>query len=143
MPDHSSSPISSPSKRFLSGVLATLVLGGLPLGSVATADEVLLDSGARLEGTVLKRNDEKLWLDIGPTVVEISMNDIANITTATDDSKPVVQRTDDLFSIAQNPVELSPREHAKLIGPAVIKVGTPGGPHGRQVGLLLRVQEGF
>ena len=68
MPDHSSSPSSVRSKRLLSGVLATLVLGGLPFGSVAAADEVLLDSGARLEGTVLKRNDAKLWLDIGPDV---------------------------------------------------------------------------
>jgi S1-C subfamily serine protease len=41
--------------------------------------------------------------------------------------EPVKDLSDDLFSIAQDPVELSPREHAKTIGPAVIKVGTPGG----------------
>ena len=92
------------------------IIGGLfALGHPAqlTADEVVLDSGARLEGTVLKRNDEKLWLDIGPTVVEISMNNVANVTTASGDSKPILQQKDDLFSIARNPVELSPREHAK------------------------------
>ena len=127
----------APGARSLRSIRACLpraammgIIGGLfALGHPAqlTADEVVLDSGARLEGTVLKRNDEKLWLDIGPTVVEISMNNVANVTTASGDSKPILQQKDDLFSIARNPVELSPREHAKLIGPAVIKVGTPGG----------------
>ena len=32
-----------------------------------------------------------------------------------------------LYSTAVKPVERSPKEHARLIGPAVIKVGTPGG----------------
>jgi len=34
---------------------------------------------------------------------------------------------DELYSHASNPPTLSPKEHAKRIGPAVIKVSTPGG----------------
>ena len=118
---------SRPADRMRGLVLAGLAGTLLATTAALAADEVLLDSGARLEGTVLKRTDAKLWLDIGPTVIEISMDDVAEVTSASGDSAPVVQREDDLFSIAQNPIELSPREHAKLIGPAVIKVGTPGG----------------
>ena len=91
------------------------------------ADEILLNSGVRLEGSVLKRNGETVWLDIGPTVVEISMSDISEITSSKGALEPVKDLADDLFSIAQEPVELSPREHAKTIGPAVIKVGTQRG----------------
>lgn len=105
----------------------TLVAASLHTGTMASADEIILDSGARLEGSVLKRNGETVWLDIGPTVVEISMSDISEITSAKGALEPVKVLSDDLFSIAQDPVELSPREHAKTIGPAVIKVGTPGG----------------
>ncbi|MEC8558568.1 MAG: trypsin-like peptidase domain-containing protein [Planctomycetota bacterium] len=118
---------SHPADRLRGIALAGLAGTLLATTAAFAADEVLLDSGARLEGTVLKRTDAKLWLDIGPTVIEISMDDVAEVTSASGDSAPVVQREDDLFSIAQNPIELSPREHAKLIGPAVIKVGTPGG----------------
>ena len=118
---------SHPADRLRGIALAGLAGTLLATTAAFAADEVLLDGGARLEGTVLKRTDAKLWLDIGPTVIEISMDDIAEVTSASGDSAPVVQREDDLFSIAQNPIELSPREHAKLIGPAVIKVGTPGG----------------
>lgn len=123
-------PAAADSGPSLRGLALAALAGGLllmPASDPVIADEVLLDSGARLQGTVLKRNDEKLWLDIGPTVIEISMDDIANVTSESGDTTPTVQREEDLFSIAQNPIELSPREHAKLIGPAVIKVGTPGG----------------
>ena len=91
----------------------TLVVASLHTGTTASADEIILDSGVRLEGSVLKRNGETVWLDIGPTVVEISMSDISEITSAKGMLEPVKDLSDDLFSIAQDPVELSPCEHAK------------------------------
>ena len=113
--------------RFHAAMIPALALFSCLMFSPASADEIILDSGVRLEGLVLKRNGETLWLDIGPTVVEISMSDIAEITSAKGALVPVKDLSNDLFSIAQEPIELSPREHAKTIGPAVIKVGTPGG----------------
>ena len=46
----------------MAAVAAALVTG-LP-GSVASGDIVRLTSGAVLHGTVLKRNEHTLWLDV-------------------------------------------------------------------------------
>lgn len=102
--------------------LATIVPAGTLLG-----DDVVMKSGARLEGTVLKRTDDTLWLDIGPTVVTLKMNDVAEVLVNDAAQDPVEVRTEDLFSIAEDLPERTPREHAKRLGPAVIKVSTPRG----------------
>ena len=83
--------------------------------------------GANLEGAILKRTGEQLWLDVGPTVVVLNADDIAEITTDEDALAPVEVEEIDLFSVANELPERSPREHAKTIGSAVIKVSTPGG----------------
>ena len=34
--------------------------------AVAAADTVTLKSGAIVQGSILKRNDQKVWIDVGP-----------------------------------------------------------------------------
>ncbi len=98
---------------------AAVVAGG-------PADVIVLRSGRRIEGDVVKRSDRRVWIDVGPDVLVFEMADIGEVQDATGVSK--TKRTEDsLFSTAENLPELSPREHAKIIGPAVIKVSTPAG----------------
>lgn len=99
-----------------------------PFGAprTAVADSVKLRNGTSVQGTVLKRNDHKVWLDIGPTVVELSVDDVADVIIEAVDALPNVLQ-ESLFATATDLPELSPREHAKRIGPAVIKVSTPAG----------------
>jgi serine protease Do len=93
----------------------------------ATAtDVVVLKSGRKIEGDIIKRSDRRVWIDVGPDVLVFDMADVAEVQAT--NSTAVVKRTEDsLFSTMDNLPELPAREHAKLIGPAVIKVSTPGG----------------
>jgi len=91
------------------------------------ADDVVLQSGSRLQGTILKRTDQKIWLDVGPDVLVFELSDVAEVIIDGSDEMEIDVLREDLFSIADSLPEMSPREHAKRIGPAVIKVSTPGG----------------
>jgi serine protease Do len=93
---------------------------------LAPADTLVMKSGSRLEGTIIKRNDRKVWLDVGPDVLVFDMEDVAEVKQA-EAAADTVTVQDELYSHATNPPTLSPKEHAKRIGPAVIKVSTPGG----------------
>jgi serine protease Do len=110
----------------------TVALGAAVLAAVlvsegdALADTIILKSGATVQGTVLKRNDRRVWIDVGPDVLEFDVDDIREVTT---EVAPTVvdARGDALFRMVSDPPEMSPREHAKRIGPAVVKVSTPNG----------------
>ncbi|MCH2144223.1 MAG: trypsin-like peptidase domain-containing protein [Phycisphaerales bacterium] len=108
-------------------IALTVFMSSLLLGSIVVADDVLLHSGARLQGTILKRTDQSLWLDVGPTVLKLEMSDVAEVVAENPEATMIEVVQDDLFSTAENLRELSPREHARRLGPAVIKVSTPGG----------------
>ncbi len=113
--------------RLLSGmaaVAAALVTG--PPGSVAAGDIVRLTSGAVLHGTVLKRNEHTVWLDVGPKVLAFSVDDIDEIELQEAEITAAIE-TDSLFSTVRNLPELSPKEQARRVGSAIIKVATPGG----------------
>jgi len=96
------------------------------LASPLLADVVKLKSGSRVDGTVLKRTDRRVWVDIGPEVLSFDMEDVADVESG---AAPTSLRTEqvDLFHTATNLPTLSPKEHARILGPAVIKVSTPGG----------------
>jgi serine protease Do len=89
-------------------------------------DTIVLRSGAKLTGEIVKRNDKKVWLDVGADVLVFDVDDVASIEAAAAGKKPEMQE-ETIFSTATNLPELSPKEHAKRIGPAVIKVSTPSG----------------
>lgn len=96
------------------------------LGAASPGDTVHLKSGATVQGSVVKRTAKSLWIDIGPDVLKFSVDDIASVEAADGEDSTVMQR-DSIFHSAENPPELSPKEQAKRIGPAVIKVSTPNG----------------
>ncbi len=105
-------------------VVAAVLVGGSP--RPASADVITLNSGVVIQGTILKRNDQTVWLDVGPTVLSFGSDDIKSIELAAGD-RPVEVEADSLFHTARDLPELSPKEQAKRVGPAVVKVATPSG----------------
>ena len=103
-------------------LLATMSVAASP----AEADVVKLKSGASIDGAVLKRSDRRIWIDVGADVLSFSMDDVATVESTTA-SANVETKQDSLFTTAIGLADLPPREQAKLLGPAVIKVSTPGG----------------
>ncbi len=105
----------------LSALLSTTCLEGS-----AVADTVRLKGGAAVEGTVIKRTERRIWIDVGADVLDFSMDDV--LTVESTNSAATVETTlESLYSTAAGLAELPPREQARILGPAVIKVSTPGG----------------
>jgi len=102
-----------------------MVAVALAAAGAAHADVVTLKSGAVARGEVIKRNDKKVWLDVGPDVLEFSVDDIDAVEIDADEAVLDLE-SEWLYHTAENLPELSPKEQAKRIGPAVIKVSTPG-----------------
>jgi serine protease Do len=100
-----------------------LILGAIEL---ATADVIHLQSGTTINGQIVKRSDKRVWVDIGAEVLSFDMEDVASIES-TAAAVPLQVERDDLFHTVINPPTQSPKEHAKSIGPAVVKISTPGG----------------
>lgn len=109
-------------------IAAAVLLSG-PAGwmvPAASADVITLKSGAVLHGSILKRNDQMLWLDVGPEVLSFRLDDIDHLETAAP-AAPTRTEVDSVFHTARNLPQLSALEQAKIVGPAVIKVATPAG----------------
>jgi serine protease Do len=112
------------SKVVTAAFVAASVFAGF--STAVSADVVKLKSGAMVGGTVLKRNEHRIWVDVGADVLSFSMDDVANVESESAGAKVEV-KLDTLFSTAAGLAELPPRDQAKILGPAVIKVSTPGG----------------
>jgi serine protease Do len=99
---------------------------GMALAMNIAADTVKLKSGATLQGKVLKQSEKTVWLDVGPDVLNFNMDDVESVELA-EVTETAVTKSESLFHTATNLRELPPKEQAKRVGPAVIKVSTPGG----------------
>lgn len=121
--------IRSTASFLLIACLATAVTGADPT-TVAVEDEIRdvirLKDGGEVRGEIVKRDDRGIWIDVGPTVVRFDLDQVEEITGGAG-GPAVAADSGTLFSVAVDPVELSPKEHARIIGPAVIKVSTPSG----------------
>jgi serine protease Do len=107
---------------------ASLAIAGMAwwaASAPAAADVVHLQSGTTVNGQIVKRSDKKVWIDVGSDVLAFDMEDVASIDSA--EAAPVKVERDDLFHTAINPPTRSPKEHARSIGPAVVKISTPSG----------------
>ena len=111
--------------QMTTAAVAAILVTGMP-GSVTHGDVILLNSGSEIHGTVLKRNEHRVWLDVGPTVLSFSVDDIDEIQLETSEVAEAVE-TNALFHTARNLPQLSPREQAKRVGPSIIKIATPAG----------------
>lgn len=107
----------------------------------ANADVIVLTSGSEIHGEIIKRTDNKIWVDIGPELITINMSQVESVVI--DDSNATTQSveidTTNLFRTTTQLPERSPTDQAKLVGASVIKVSTPGGLGS---GVLLN-EEGF
>lgn len=92
----------------------------------AFADTIVLRSGAKIEGTVLKRNEKTVWIDVGADVLSFKVDDIATVETA-ETQQDIDATRETLYYTAEDLPELSPKEQAKRVGASVIMVSTPGG----------------
>ena len=60
---------------------------------------------------MLKRTDRRIWVDIGPDVVVVDLEDVAEVATAAPMQSAEVER-EDLFLVARDSPTMSPKEHA-------------------------------
>jgi serine protease Do len=112
-------------KTVASALIACLV--GVAFAASATgADIVELKSGAKIQGKILKRNDQRLWVDIGADVLRIEMEQVNEVKTEEVAAK-LESDSQLLYSTAKDLPTLPPKELSKSLGPAVIKVSTPAG----------------
>lgn len=109
--------------------LTTAAILSLALSTgAATVDTITLKDGRSIQAPILKETRDRVWLDLEFDVVSIPRNEIESILRADRSDDAAIQSDRRrLFSTAVNPVERSPREHAKRIGSAVILVSTPSG----------------
>ncbi|MFU8828120.1 MAG: S1C family serine protease [Phycisphaerales bacterium] len=95
-----------------------------------TIDTITTLSGKTIMAPILKETAEKVWLDMGFDVLVVPRSDIRSILRADRDTAESDERDlSSLFFTAREGTmpESSPRELAKSIGAAVIKVSTPSG----------------
>jgi serine protease Do len=90
-------------------------------------DVITLQDGRVITAPILKETGERIWLDLGFTVIELPRTQIDSIQRAETDAEEVETRRNDLFRTARNLPERSPRELARRFGEAVVMVSTPSG----------------
>jgi serine protease Do len=98
-------------------------------GPKAPVDQVTLQDGRTVSAPILKETADKLWLDMGFTVLEIPRAQVDAIVRAKADSEAVDANKSDLFMVAKSGTlaERSPKELARKYGEAVVMVSTPSG----------------
>jgi serine protease Do len=98
-----------------------------PAGKPVAVDQVTLQDGRTVSAPILKETADKLWLDMGFTVLEIPRAQIDAIVRAKAEAESVDATKSDLYQIARNLPERTPKELARKYGEAVIMVSTPSG----------------
>jgi len=107
--------------------------------SSTVADIIRLHGNTEVHGTILKRTQQRIWIDIGPEVIAIDMDQISDVVQDSPTLDIDLIDTTSLFRTMTRLPDLSPREQANRVGASVIKVSTPGGLGS---GVLLN-EEGF
>ncbi len=90
-------------------------------------DIVRLQGDTEVQGHILKQTEQRLWIDIGPEVISIGMDQIIDVIRNTGEGNEDTVDKTRLFRTSKVLAELSPREQARRVGASVIKVSTPGG----------------
>lgn len=93
--------------------------------SFAMADVIVLRSGQRIEGEVLKVSRDTLFIDIGVDIIRVPVEQIQERTT-TEVAKPAVASGSEIFQTAELP-ERTVKELVTTFGEGVVLIQTPGG----------------
>jgi len=89
-------------------------------------DTLTLEDGTTLTAIILKETSDRLWLDLGFTVIEVPRAQVVSIQRVTNaDTGETAER--DLYRTASSLPERSPKELSRRFGEAVIMVSTPSG----------------
>ncbi|MFK7959170.1 MAG: S1C family serine protease [Phycisphaerales bacterium] len=115
-----------PNPIALAALAGTLAVGLLLPLATAADDTVIMRSGSIVKGDILKQTDRKVWIDLGPEVLVLDAEQIERIEAGSEEAEVETKR-EALFHTVEQAAERAPRDHARRIGPAVIKVSTPGG----------------
>lgn len=110
--------------RFLA--LASLLL---TWSCAVRADVIEVKTGQRIEGDVLKEDDEALFVDVGVTVVRVPLSQIKERTKSSakpETVKPEKVEEKEIYRTAKLPVRTI-KELAETFGEGVVLVQTPGG----------------
>ena len=114
-------------------VIAFSVVGVLVSPGAAIAESVHLHGGSKIEGEIVKRTDEKIFVDIGFTIVGIPVAQIREIEETTSEAKKSKNaehaearevRHGIYFSASREPGTV--KDKAEEVNSAVVKVVCPG-----------------
>ncbi|MEY2725664.1 MAG: putative serine protease HhoB precursor [Planctomycetota bacterium] len=104
-------------------VAAFLVCASIPRPAVA--DVIVLRSGQRIEGEVLKVNRDSIVVDIGVDIIRVPVEQIQERTTG-EAAKPAAAAGSEIFQTAELP-ERTVKELVTTYGEGVVLIQTPGG----------------
>lgn len=125
------------SRRSLFSVCA--VIGGMLASTCGgQAETIVLKSGNRVQGEILKDSAEALVLDLGFDVIKVPKEAVSSIEEETVESDEVVEPGGPqgegvmavegrLYALAENPATRSVKENAERLGEAVVQIRTPSG----------------
>jgi serine protease Do len=93
---------------------------------LASADVIVLRSGQRIEGEVLKVSRDSILVDIGVDIIKVPVDQILERTTS-EPAKPAAKETEGaVFQTADLP-ERTVKELVSTFGEGVVLIETPGG----------------
>jgi serine protease Do len=103
----------------------------LIVGTSASADTVVLKSGHKVEGEVLKKSDRELVIDIGVDILRIPLDKIQTVSEKDETAAGPVAATvkgdeDGVFLMGSLPVK-SVKDLAEEYGEGVVLIETPSG----------------
>ncbi|MBL7106865.1 MAG: trypsin-like peptidase domain-containing protein [Phycisphaerae bacterium] len=120
-----------------SGAIVSIILTIL-VCSFCYADSIILKKGQKLTGDIVANRENKIYIDIGITVLGISKDDIADYSYSNQTEEPnepqqnqttplpQIQNNGKLYSTT-SATQMSIEECVEKVSPAVVKVSTPGG----------------
>lgn len=99
----------------------------LALSTAARADAIVLKSGQKIVGQVLKVQPDTVFVDIGIDVIRVPVDQIASREEDSPaDVDPVEVTTNDVYRMAELP-ERTVKEHVETFGEGVVRIQTPSG----------------
>lgn len=103
--------------------LATVLLA--LFASAAHADRIVLRDARAVEGEILKETDEKLFVDLGFTVLEIPQSAVLRVEKTEEEKEEGEKRLGVYYTAKLEPAPI--KKHAETYGEAVVLVKTASG----------------